>query len=80
MTAEQDGLRRKFKVERVDPEAQERHRHCATFVLEPRHDHHARVAVIAYADSVKHENPDLYHDLMRMLVEEFWALDSEVRP
>jgi len=43
-----EGLRAKFRVERVDPEAQERHKGCWTFVLEPLHDPLARVALKAY--------------------------------
>ena len=73
-------LHPKFMVKRMDPEAQARHRTCKTFVLEPRHDHHARVSLVAYANSVKFENPNLYHDLMKMLVDEFAALDAERTP
>lgn len=47
------GLAAKFRVERVDPEAQERHKDCWVFVLDPRHDPLARVALKAYADAAK---------------------------
>lgn len=33
------------------------------FVLQPTKDHHARVAILAYARSVKAENPKLAADL-----------------
>lgn len=39
-----------------------------TFTLLPDHDHHAKVAVRAYADSCESENPELAADL-RLLAE-----------
>ena len=37
------------------------------FVLKPDSDHHARVALAAYAQSVIIEKPELYNDLMDVL-------------
>lgn len=48
-----EGLHAKFRVERVDPESQERHKDCWVFVLEPRHDPLARVALKAYEDAAR---------------------------
>lgn len=50
MASKERGLYPKFQVERVDPAAQERHKDCWVFVLEPAHDPIARVALKAYAD------------------------------
>lgn len=40
-----------------------------TFVLKPDNDPHARVAIAAYAWSVKDEKPALFRDLMEVLSE-----------
>lgn len=37
------------------------------FVLKPSTDQHARVALAAYAESVRPENPELYRDLCNIL-------------
>jgi len=39
------------------------------FVLKPENDPHARVAIAAYAWSVKGEDPSLWGDLMNVLAE-----------
>jgi hypothetical protein len=70
VTAEQDGLRQKFRVERVDPEAQERHKNCGTFVLEPKHDPYARAALLAYANACADELPGLAADLRHWVAAE----------
>lgn len=70
--SEQDkdrGLHAKFRVERVDPEAQERHKNCRVFVLEPAHDPHARVALGAYIESVRVDHPLLAADLGNWLLQ-----------
>lgn len=41
-----------------------------TFVLKPDSDRHARVAIAAYAWSVRDDDPALAQDLLDMLVEE----------
>lgn len=64
------GLHRKFKVERVDPEAQERHKDCATFVLEPKHDLAARNALITYAEACGNDYPELAADLRNWVAAE----------
>jgi hypothetical protein len=59
------GLYDKFRVERVDPAAQERHKDCKVFVLEPKHDPFARDALLAYAAACEDEHPQLAVDLRR---------------
>lgn len=63
------GLYAKFRVERLDPAAQERHRHCAVFVLEPEHDPYARPALAAYAEAVRATHPALAADLDHWLAQ-----------
>lgn len=65
--AEPQGLYRKFNVSRVDPEAQERHKDCAVFVLEPKHDYHARMALREYERSVRPFYPELANDIHHLL-------------
>lgn len=50
MTTQDEGLTDKFKVERTDPEAQERHADCFVFVLDPAHDPLGHTALALYAD------------------------------
>ena len=60
------GLYGKYHVERAhDPEG--KHAYCPYFVLDIRHDIHARSALAAYADSCQAEYPHLADDLRRML-------------
>lgn len=69
MTTDSDterGLYHKYDVRRVnDPEG--KHDECWYFVLDPRHDEHARHALAAYADSCEDAYPYLAHDLRRLL-------------
>ena len=62
-----EGLVQKFRVERIDPEAQARHASCELFVLDPAHDRHAATALLVYAWSVQPENPQLAGDLFALL-------------
>lgn len=55
----EQGLYRKFKVERVDGS----HESCDYFVLDVDHDPHAKVALRAYAESVKHTHPILADEM-----------------
>ena len=57
------GLYHKYTVERVNPEAQARHRTCSHFVLDLDCDPHALPAIMAYADSAVAEHPQLADDL-----------------
>ena len=68
-------LHDKFRVERTDPEAQERHKDCWVFVLEPEHDPAARIALKAYADAVAEDgNYDLAGGLRLKVLENGWLL------
>lgn len=49
MDDKRKGIYRKYKVERVD--GSDKHKDCEYFVLDPKHDPHARVALKAYANS-----------------------------
>lgn len=63
-----EGLHAKFRVERTDPEAQERHKDCWVFVMEPRHDPLARVALKAYVEAAEEAGYlNLATDLRRKL-------------
>lgn len=66
MTDKKQGLYRKYRVERLnDPTG--KHADCAYFVLDIRHDQHARNALCAYANSCRVAFPELAADLHRML-------------
>lgn len=45
------------------------------FVLKPNHDHHARVALSAYAASCAIEKPQLSKDLYDLLSQDEWGSD-----
>jgi hypothetical protein len=64
--AEQQGLFRKFDVERVDgsDEPGGKHHGCFNFVLDVDHDKHAPAAMRAYAASCRHEQPKLAQDII----------------
>ena len=67
-------LHEKFRVERVDPEAQERHKDCWVFVLDPEHDPVARVALAAYATAaVEAGLLDIAVDLRLKARDEGWS-------
>lgn len=59
--AEQQGLFRKFIVERVDGSSGPggKHEHCECFVLDVDHDPCARPALVAYAAAVEPTHPQL---------------------
>lgn len=61
------GLTEKFRVERVNLDAQVRHRHCQHFVLDVDHDPHALPALLAYASSCDAASPELAADLRRLV-------------
>ena len=37
------------------------------FVLKPRHDPHARKAMLTYAESCESDNPELAHDIRELV-------------
>lgn len=47
------------------------------FVLRPENDHHARVAMAAYAYSCRQEFPRLASDIIQMIEELEWEEDSD---
>ena len=63
---DKSGFYQKYKIERVDGKPFT-DRGNEYFVLCFERDPHAKVALKAYAESVKSENPDLYNDLMSTL-------------
>jgi len=67
-------LYEKFRVERTDPEAQERHKDCWMFVLDPEHDPVARIALAAYATAaVKADLLGIAADLRLKMRDEGWS-------
>ena len=64
--AEQQGIFRKFVVQRVDGSDQPggKHHGCEYFVLDMVHDKHAADALRAYAESCRHSHPELSTDLI----------------
>lgn len=66
-SAEQQGLFRKFIVQRVDGSDQPGGKHygCRYFVLDLDHDPHAAAAMRAYAQECATTHPKLSADLMR---------------
>lgn len=65
-TDRQRGLYQKYRVERLNDPAG-KHAECPFFVLDLRHDYHARIALIAYIESCHNEFPQLAEDLDRLL-------------
>lgn len=63
------GLYDKYRVERLNDD-DGKHDDCRYFVLDIRHDPHAREALIAYVESCKDEYPKLTRDLIAFLTEE----------
>jgi hypothetical protein len=64
----QTGLEYRYDVKKVD-DPTGKHEECQYFVLDPKHDKHARAALCAYAASVAKENPVLAGELER------WAMN-----
>lgn len=64
----ENGVYRKYEVRRVD-DPSGKHDDCWYFVLDPKHDRHARVALAAYAESVRRDYPHLSDDLRAMVCE-----------
>lgn len=64
--AEQQGVFRKFIVQRVDGSDQPggKHHGCEYFVLDMQHDPHAPAALRAYAQSCEQTHPQLSRDLL----------------
>ena len=58
------GLYGKYRVERLN-DTTGKHANCRYFVLDPRHDPHAHVALLAYAESARGAYPELAGDLER---------------
>ena len=76
-----DGLVDKYRVFRIaeepshdSPGAMEAV-DAFTFVLKPNNDHHARVAIAAYAASCAIEKPQLSKDLYDLLSQDEWGSD-----
>lgn len=70
------GLYGKYIVRRADGRSDpgEKHYLCEYFVLDLKHDRHARTAILAYAESCKKEYPALAADLFKVADE---MLDSD---
>lgn len=69
MSDEERGLYRKYRVVRLnDPSG--KHDDCPFFVLDIRHDQHARNALCAYANSCRVAFPELAANLHAMLAAE----------
>lgn len=66
------GLFHKYNVTRVDNMDLNggKHHGCPLFVLDLRHDSHARTAAMRYAESVAVEEPVLAHDLITLVHKE----------
>lgn len=64
MNDREKGIYEKFRVERVDPEAQARHSNCFHFVLDLECDRYAAAATKAYAEACAGERPQLAMELM----------------
>lgn len=60
------GLYSKYNVRRLDDDTG-KHNDCPFFVLDLRHDPHARAALVAYAQSCYRYYPLLADDLMSLL-------------
>ncbi|NDI85040.1 hypothetical protein [Undibacterium crateris] len=65
--AEQQGLFQKFIVARTDGKDAPGQKHCGCeyFVLDVKHDQHAKAALAAYAIACAESHPDLRNDLVR---------------
>lgn len=63
-----EGLYEKYKVTRTDGKSEpgERHYLCNYFVLDLKHDIHARKAIMAYAESCRKLKPELSNELFRI--------------
>jgi hypothetical protein len=76
MSDSQRGLLTKYVVRRrVDPTG--RHEDCWYFVLDIRHDGHARVALADYAHSCREDYPRLAADLTERLRSTPYEGDTE---
>lgn len=65
MVDRNDGLYGKYRVRRInDPKG--KHDSCPFFVLDPRHDPHARTALLTYASECESSNPQLAGELRQM--------------
>ena len=72
---------RKFKVERLTPSSRGiNHVACQYFVLDIDHDAHARVAVLAYAQSCETEYPNLAADLRAMAMRHVKSVPAPAAP
>lgn len=65
------GLYDKYKVVRTDGRSEpgEKHYLCQYFVLDLKHDLHARKAIMAYAESCRSTYPELSKDLYQVAQE-----------
>lgn len=65
-TDSERGLYRKYAVQRVD-DPDGKHTDCPYFVLDIKHDIHARRALLAYIVDCGEKFPQLAADLMKLL-------------
>lgn len=76
-----DGLVDKYRVFRImeepthDSQGAMEAVESFVFVLKPNHDHHARVALSAYAASCAIDKPQLSKDLYDLLSQDEWGSD-----
>lgn len=56
------GIEARYLVKKIEDPAG-KHDDCFFFVLDPKHDKHAQMAMVAYALSVQGENPVLAQEL-----------------
>jgi hypothetical protein len=61
-----EGLYQKYRVTRTDGQSEPgcKHHECKYFVLDMKHDKHAKAAILAYAHSCEGEYPALAFDLL----------------
>jgi folylpolyglutamate synthase/dihydropteroate synthase len=72
MSDETRGLYWKYRVERMDGSSAPggKHHGCPVYVLDIRHDPHARKALAAYIESCEADFPLLAADLRNLLADE----------
>lgn len=79
MTDHNRGIYQKYEVRRIH-DAKGKHDSCPFFVLDPRHDPYARVALVAYADECSGEYPQLALELRQMAEDPYpvanWEADG----
>jgi hypothetical protein len=64
------GLEERYHVNKINDETG-KHDECFYFVLDPKHDPHSWVALLAYAESVKEDEPELATELE--VIARYWS-------